>query len=287
MSSEHNSGRVSVGGEGATVRMPPVRSLPLAGIIKELVALQRQRRFCIVSQSRLDRSCESYIARLLGYRVDLLPAERKKLFAEASAIRKMVERGEGHLMVDAHPSHVLPAISSIVAASAQGRSMFDQLRKNAENRMRELSRSLPAYDWAQTVAGFGDLGLAIIAAECPGDNHAGLGDYSGPAKLWKRLGLAVINGERQRKKLDKDEAAAHGYNPHRRATIYGDIGTPLFFAKARSQYGLIYAERRIHTAAAHPDWTKGHSDNDARRYITKRLVRDLWRAWKEARREQE
>lgn len=65
----------------------------------------------------------------------------------------------------------------------------------------------------------------------------------------------------------------------RRGTIAGDIGVPLFFAKSKNRYGEVYAARRAHTAIAHPDWTKAHSDNDARRIMTKALVEDLWRAW--------
>jgi hypothetical protein len=30
------------------------------------------------------------------------------------------------------------------------------------------------------------------------------------------------------------------------------------------------------------EWTPAHADNDARRFMTKRLIRDLWQAWREA-----
>jgi hypothetical protein len=259
----------------------------LAEIIEEIVALQRRRRFCIVSQSRADRSTEAFIASMLGYRADLAEGDRAKLFKQASAIRKMVEKGGGgdQLAPDDPVRAVLSAAAPIIIASKAGRDGFDTLRKAAEKRMAKLARLLPVYPWAASITGFGELGLAVVVAECPGDNLAGLADFGSPAKVWKRCGLAVIDGERQRKKSDVEQAARHGYSPRRRATVYGDIGAPLFFAKGRNYLGQMYKARRAHTASVHPDWTKAHSDNDARRYITKRLLRDLWRAWREAARD--
>lgn len=279
-----NGGSDAVGGDGATQRVSTTNGVPLAAIIEELVALQRRRRFCIVSQSRDDRSTESFIADMLGYRSDLTEGERAKLFKQASTIRKMVEKGGGEdqLAPVTHARAVLSAAAPIIIASKQGREGFDAMRKAAEKRMRDLARKLPVYPWAASIEGLGDLGLAVVIAECPGDNLAGLADYGNPAKMWKRCGLAVINGERQRKKIDAEQAALHAYSPRRRATVYGDIGAPLFFAKAKNYLGTVYAERRAHTAVMHPEWSKAHSDNDARRYITKRLLRDLWRAWRAA-----
>lgn len=43
-------------------------------------------------------------------------------------------------------------------------------------------------------------------------------------------------------------------------------------------YRDAYDQRREHTAITHPDWTLGHSHNDALRYASKRILRDLWRA---------
>jgi hypothetical protein len=40
----------------------------------------------------------------------------------------------------------------------------------------------------------------------------------------------------------------------------------------------VYDARRAHTAVTHPDWTNGHSHNDALRVVAKTVLRDLWRA---------
>ncbi len=48
--------------------------------------------------------------------------------------------------------------------------------------------------------------------------------------------------------------------------------------KQDGEYRHIYDNRRDHTATTHPDWTPGHSHNDALRIVSKRVLRDLWRA---------
>lgn len=45
-----------------------------------------------------------------------------------------------------------------------------------------------------------------------------------------------------------------------------------------SEYRAVYDARRAHTALTHPDWTPGHSHNDGLRIVSKRILRDLWRA---------
>lgn len=47
--------------------------------------------------------------------------------------------------------------------------------------------------------------------------------------------------------------------------------------QAESPYRAVYLARREHTAATHPDWTAGHSHNDALRVTSKAILRDLWR----------
>lgn len=260
----------------ATLPQKAIECLSLAATIDRLKQLQRQRVFCIVQQSRANSSIGSYIVGLMGYRPDLPEAERKKLFKDASVFRKKVEAGDGQASLDNHFYDAVP----IILAAAHGRSAFDDLRKQAEKEMVKLAKSLPVYPWAESIRGLGDKALAIIIAET-GD----LSLYANPAKVWKRLGLAVIAGERQRKKTNAEEALAHGYNPRRRAEMYASVGEPLF--KHQSMVSGLYRQRydarRAHTATTHSDWTKAHSHNDALRVMTKWLVKDLWRAWRAAR----
>ena len=48
--------------------------------------------------------------------------------------------------------------------------------------------------------------------------------------------------------------------------------------QARSPYRGLYEKRRAHTAVTRPDWTAGHSHNDALRVVAKEVLKDLWRA---------
>lgn len=42
------------------------------------------------------------------------------------------------------------------------------------------------------------------------------------------------------------------------------------------RYRHTYDQRRAHTAITHPEWTAGHSHNDALRIVGKEILRDLW-----------
>lgn len=160
-------------------------------------------------------------------------------------------------------------------------------RAALELRLLKLVRELPVYAWSKSVKGFGELNLAGLVGEA-GD----IGSYRNPSCFWKRMGLAVIAGERQRKVGDADAALIHGYSPSRRSVAY-QLGETLAFhqlqAAAKSgteygkpvgPYGQVYVARRERTAVTHPDWTKKHAANDARRVMTKAALRDLWIEWR-------
>lgn len=281
---EIGGGGVASGGEGQTTHGAPLRSA-LASTLDRLRALQRQRQFCIVSQSRCDRSAEAFIARVIGYSADADEKARKELFKRASDFRREVEKaqgGEGHLSDGGQAGAALAACVPIVINSAIARGAWDGLRDQAEKEMRRLARTLPGYAWVQSVKGFGDLGFAIIVAET-GD----MAGYATKERVWKRLGLAVISGIRQQRRSGAEEAAAHGYSPKRRSEVW-TIADSMFRqqwrgakddapAQAAGVYGEVYGRRKAHTATR--EWTPKHRDNDARRIMAKRLIEDLWRVW--------
>lgn len=316
-------------------------------VISAIIELQKQRVFCIKSQSRCDRSTESFIARFLGFRIDLDEKQRKELFAQAGLMRRKVEKDSGAMVeatetedhrrtaskttdseavlgVQNHFSHtskteddesdvpyhfadladgqstydkVLTVCTPVILNSARARQSWDIMRDNIEKQLRKLTRVTPAWTWMKSVPGFGDLGLAIIIGEA-GDPH----DYASVERLWKRLGLAVIEGERQRRCTDPELALKHGFNPRRRAEIWtvadgmfkhqwaGDkdaqgknptktkqpVAVP---AHAVGIYGEIYGRRKAHTLGRE-GWSDARRDNDARRIMTKALIEDLWRVWR-------
>jgi hypothetical protein len=162
----------------------------------------------------------------------------------------------------------------------------DDLRRRTEREMEKLAATLRVSHWQAGVHGFGKLGLAIIVAEAGRDLRC----YPTVSKLWKRLGLAVIDGERQRRKSDPVLALLHGFTPRRRGEMW-TLSESLLFAQWNAgkdgaegspagPYGEVYRRRRAHTAETHPEWTKAHARDDARRVMFKSLIADLWGEWR-------
>ena len=258
----------------------PNIDVPLEDRIQRLALLQNTgRKFAIKMQSRCDRAVDSLIAGYLGYTTILEASERKAIFAKAASIRKVVESGKGweKFNDDEAAQEIITSISAVIRVTSLTRRAWDNYRARAERDMRVLARSLPVWKWAEGVEGLGDLGLAVLVAEARNP-----GNYATKGRLWKRLGLAVIEGERQRKKSDVDEALAHGYNPERHGQVTGCIIDPLFRRQTvvGGPYRAIYDARREHTKVTHADWSDGHSHNDARRVMAKALVKDFWQEWR-------
>lgn len=145
--------------------------------------------------------------------------------------------------------------------------------RKLRRRIAKLGAALPVYPFASTVPGLGAFSLAQLVAEA-GDLSA----YRSPPALWKRMGLAVIDGSAQ-KRVAGAAAHAQGYSPIRRSIMYV-IGESLI--KKQNQYRQLYLERKIIEAGKAPELTKMHLHLRAHRYMEKRLLRDLWRQWPRA-----
>lgn len=200
-----------------------------------------------------------------------------------------------------------PMLCMALAPFIDARRRFEQDRATIEKTMRKLARNLPVWkNWAESVKGLGDLRLALLVGEC-GD----IGSYRNPSCLWKRMGLAVIDGGRQRRVSDADDALEHDYNPERRAMAYV-FGTELIKAQVRrvkespegerpatrsskptleapdatvqpsiaiGPYGQVYLDRKAYEAGRE-GITKAHANNRAARYMVKGVLRDLYAAWR-------
>jgi len=286
--------------DGASTSMLSNEPSPrVASITAALVGLQKQRRFCIKSQQRGDRSTEAFIATSLGYRNELSEADRTALFKRAATIRRSVEKGgrpttdnqrrnapdagEEATLVLATMAQMPPACVPIILHNAIARKAWDGLRNDTEKQMCKLARELPGYTWAKTVKGFGDLGFAIIIGET-----GALSRYATKERVWKRLGLAVIDGERQQRARGAEQAAAHGYNPQRRAEVWS-LADSMFRHQWRGAkdgadagpagpFGVVYQLRRA-TTATREGWSAAHQKNDAVRVMFKAVVEGLWKAW--------
>lgn len=262
-------------------------------LLLDILETHRKRQDLLRAELRLGNHIEAVYRRFTG----LKQLERARL-------RKQASTGLGHHSADtphrgAHPDDDseggdqlsrdipvggVPALAKFLADNAaaerwcaelfHGRDFYAAARKPYEKRLEKLAQELPVWPWVASVRGFGPLGLAQIVGEC-GDLHG----YANPAKVWKRMGLAVIDGERQGKRTDPEEALAHGYSPHRRSLMYV-ISDSLIKGNREGEYRTYYLGEKERQRAKLPDAPQAHIHNRALRHTAKRLLRDLWRAWR-------
>lgn len=174
--------------------------------------------------------------------------------------------------------------------------MLEKQRKAKDKEIQKLAEQLPVWaTWAKAVRGIGPLALGLLVGEA-GD----LSNYANPAKLWKRMGLAVIHGERQRRVAGNPALAIeHGYNPKRRALAFV-IGDCLIKQNGDGPYRTLYLQRKAFELTRLPEAPKKRkkvveedgavaekkggrllwAHRRASRYMQKRFLVDLWSAWR-------
>ena len=125
--------------------------------------------------------------------------------------------------------------------------------------------------WGVDVRGMGAMTFAGLIGEA-GDP---IEEYRTISGLWKRFGLAVIAGGRQRK-VAGEGALKHGYNPNRRGFAY-QIAESLL---RKSQEGDYF--RTLYTDKKAVELAKGinlaHAHNRAMRHLSKTVLKDAWLA---------
>jgi hypothetical protein len=305
------SGTVSAAGGHSNTATHRTNAPELAETIAQIRAAHRERVFWMKQRKRSDLALGSYLRSALGWRMDKPQAERTAIAAQAQDILKAGERhlrasrraiaaaGKGKPIALPEMDEVLRPYVHIVVPNIEMRTKLDELEATATRQMTRLARSLPVYQWAEGVRGFGALGLAIIVGEA-GD----LGGYANPGKLWKRMGVAVIDGLRQgavpvglSQEARKNAWIERKYSPVRRSRLY-TVGTALLMS-GNEEYRTVYLDRKgYEVAKAEADGLKvvpaakipargkdayrslGHIDQRSRRYTEKRLLRNLWQAWR-------
>lgn len=202
----------------------------------------------------------------------------KALTLQAKALcRRLVEggdKGEAERIYKAalgKGSHPLAEIAlAAIFPLTEARDGIAKHRAAVEKRLTKLAKALPVAPWVEATRGVGLLSLAAIVGEA-GDLEA----YANPARLWKRLGLAVMpDGNRQRR-TSGVEALDHGYNPARRSVMW-NVGACI--VKAGGPLKAIYDARKVYEADRVE--TKAHAHNRAQRYTEKRFLKLLWSEWR-------
>jgi hypothetical protein len=215
--------------------------------------------------------------------------------AAAALFKQVSEDGVGEPIV-------LQALAPFIA----GMQPFKTEGHRFELAIAKKAKLLPVWDaWAKDVWGFSALGLGKVVGEC-GD----VGSYRSPAGLWKRMGLAPHQGHamdyyRKKGGLSAEEWEALGYSPSRRSVMW-NIGGSLIGGmgngvrpgvdedwEAREDWSplqKVYVGRLIYLAHrdedVRPPSAKGkmsfskHIHWSAKRYVEKRLLKQLWQAWR-------
>lgn len=152
---------------------------------------------------------------------------------------------------------------------------LEDQRAAYEKTLAKLGARLPIAHMADEIRGIGHLALAKITGEC-----GNLSAYRSVSAVWKRAGLAVIEGERQRR-VAGEAALLHGYSPERRA-VFWNIADSLLKAQGKDEtagpYRLIYDRRKAHEAPRVE--TAAHAHNRALRVMMKAVLKDLTLEWK-------
>ena len=156
------------------------------------------------------------------------------------------------------------------------RAAIVEQQKQVEKTLAKMVRQLPVYDWCMAVRGISEGSIAVLIGEA-GD----IGRFSGPAKLWKRFGVGMHDGQPQRRTTDKALAVAFGYNAERRAQLWM-IGENITLKSADPYYRALYDARKVLERAKPGVQTDMHAHRRAMRYAQKRFLRKLWSAWRTA-----
>lgn len=226
--------------------------------------------------------CEAHsshvVARLvLLYRVRSRLLRYRNMFQNAMDANERLRTGnpKGKFKLKREPTPEDIAVAMFCEESLPLMAPTETRLKAIEKELASLASQLPVWTFIESIRGCGALGLALMIG-ATGD----LSNYANPGKLWKRMGLALVGNERQRKCADVEKALAHGYNPRRRALMYM-VGESLFMLNGEAgYYRQLCNARKAHTAITHPEWTPKHRHMDGLRYMEKRLLRHLWQVWK-------
>jgi hypothetical protein len=233
----------------------------------------------------------------------------KSLILQAKALcRALVDGGDknkGSELFDSVVDNKCEDLSVVfaVAPFIEAIENFRSKRETIEKDLAKLARKVPGYEFVKGVHGIGDGGYASLIGEA-GD----ISMYRSVAALWKRMGLAVIEGGRQRRVADAEAALVHGYSPSRRSVMW-NVGNGLIGGMGRGKrpapgedisekdwtpYQKLFVERCRYECARDPDkmplkevekddelresYPK-HAQSRAKRYVEKRFLRELYAAW--------
>lgn len=248
--------------------------------IEKIQQLQKKRNAIIKMMNAQNSRTVSFITSQLGYHSFLEEADRDKLWSKAEKIHSIIVNQKE---IPDDLQDIINDVFPIVIANHNGMEGLIKQRKVYEKEMETLVKTLTIHDYWTMEKGCGTLGLAILIGEI-----GNLSDYANPAKVWKRMGVAVMDGIRQgglTKNSSNEAWILHGYNKKRRSSLW-TIGDCLIKTNGKDgRYRKIYNERKIYEAEKiekakdKPKFPNMAAHRRAQRYMEKRLLRDLWNEW--------
>lgn len=260
------------------VNVPAARDL--SSTIAAICAEHRKRCYAMETRKRADLALGAALRGWLGWSRNCDKAEAeaiKTLAAELIVCGETLAKGKPHKL---SASVGWTTYGVIIAMAIASRAPSDAVEKQATREMERLAKTLPVWaEFARDVRGFGALQLAVIVGEA-----GNLSNYATVARLWKRMGVAVIGGARQGAPGKGATAAdwiVHGYNKRRRSRLFV-LGDVLIKVNRDGAYRSLYLARKAFELSRAPEMTPMHAHRRAQRYMEKRLLRDLWRAWRRA-----
>ena len=240
----------------------------------------------------------------LALAADMLDDLERVKIASQNRLRSLTDDtpdADGVLRGSAMPlSH--PEVARLAALV----QMVEAAEHQAVLNLQRAMRSHPLGPWVKAQRGIGEKQAARLLAKI-GDPcvNATAGTYRTVSQLWAYCGLHVVAGGDPGHMPIDTQAARAGVAARRQKGQKANWSTD---AKTRawlivqscmkqldascktdtgiaehvegcdcSPYRVVIDQRRQRTATTHPEWTPGHSLNDAMRVASKRLLRDLWR----------
>ena len=160
--------------------------------------------------------------------------------------------------------------NSVKALRAQLEA-FEKLEKEMEKALAKQLKTHPLHPWIKSQIGLGDKQVArllgVIRDPYWNELHQRPRTVS---ELWAYSGLHVIDGQGAKRRKGQQS----NWSAEAKSRIY--LIAVSCIKQSKSPYRAVYDDRRAHTAITHPDWTDGHSHNDALRIMGKEILKQLW-----------
>jgi hypothetical protein len=218
-------------------------------VIPLLVELWRQRQDLRRAERRLDLQCQAICRRASG--------------GDKEAAGKL------WALICADKSDN-PGLTMLLSPYTGAMDRLSASAKALEKELIKMVRKMPLWTgWAVNVRGMAELSFAGMVGEAA----RAVSEYRSVSALWKRFGLAVIEGERQRL-VKGDAALVHGYAPQRRAYAYTLSTNLMRSQRAEDPYRALYDRRKAYEMER--GLPKAHAHNRALRVMVKELLKHAW-----------